>query len=245
MTDVLTLCRQLVATSFGGAEEYALLCGSLAQGAASPTSDIDVLVAVRDDVPLARAQEMRARFEQGYRQLHQDLGRTPDEQWPGEVMYARDAHRAVRGSALLFEDGQLTIAHESLPFRYWLSMQASGQPLSSPARSATVCLEACAELTRWRLWALADGRPWRSDVAELLDPTVWLRDWRLRVDLPRVREAMLRGIEKVRSEMRLERDFTVTRGDLEPWAAAHRAELTPPLLQVDRAVPVTSTGTAR
>lgn len=235
--DLDARCRELVSTSFGAAFEYALLCGSTAHGTAGPVSDLDIFVALRDDVPIGLARELRARFEEKYLALHEALGRIPDRLFPGEIMYARDADHAVRDSALFFDGESLAIAAESLPFRYWLGMQATGRRLFPMLPKRSRLTAACAELIRWRVWNLTMSEAWRWSTERIFDSPDWQFEWHLPIEVTAVRRALSRGIAVVRSELAVSPGEFVCQGDLRRWASGHRRDAKPPSLESDRPRP--------
>jgi Nucleotidyltransferase domain len=125
----------LVRKSFGGCEVFSCLSGSTVTGDAASRSDIDIVVVIPDDLPLSMVLLGRAAFTRGYLALHHRHGRTPDRQWPGEVLYAQDVRDAYLGAAFDLDDvsGPLIPGPLDTSHRYWTSMIACSVPLTRAA----------------------------------------------------------------------------------------------------------------
>lgn len=123
-----------VETVFGGMAVFSCLTGSILDAPLnSNASDIDLLVVLRDDIELEDAVIARGGFTRFYLGLHRRFGRAPDLEWPGEVLYQRDIDDALRGAT--FDRVRTLGAAPELcpldqPYRYWISMVATGLPLT-------------------------------------------------------------------------------------------------------------------
>lgn len=130
--------RRLVRRAFRGSEEYSCLSGSVATGTATTGSDIDLLVVLRDDVGWGDAITGREAFTRGYVELHRRYRRPPDLEWPGEVLYAKDLGVALCGACFDIDrnTGSVSWSHPSVSYRFWVSMVATGIPLTGHRRFA-------------------------------------------------------------------------------------------------------------
>ncbi|CAL9576101.1 hypothetical protein SUDANB95_04899 [Actinosynnema sp. ALI-1.44] len=221
-----------VSRAFHGAELCSAMAGSTVAGTVSATSDIDVVVVLPDRLPLRRAVTAREHFTQQYVALHKDLGRTPDLEWPGEVLYAGDAVAGMRGAAfdLSAADEGLVMSAAEEPYRYWISMIATGH-----AATGGDAFERCA---RWCAHVMArhvllsgpvEGRvdrPLTPSVATVLRSRAWSEDWGLG-------EAEVRGrlAEAVSREVRQLRERGVQ--DLLEWRDSLRNPSSRPVLDED------------
>jgi hypothetical protein len=134
---------------FGAMALFSCVTGSSADASAeSPRSDIDLVVVLHDHVDLDSALSVRAEFTHFYMRLHRDYGYTPDLKWPGEVLYRRDLDDALRGatfSRTARPDAVPTLCAHDQPYRYWVSMIATGIPLTG-TEPFTSYAQACAIL---------------------------------------------------------------------------------------------------
>ena len=69
---------------------FGLICGSLARGETRPSSDIDMLVALRGSSPRELAD-----FRRWYFEFHERHGFSPDSRYPGEVTELETLRAAV------------------------------------------------------------------------------------------------------------------------------------------------------
>ncbi len=133
-TDLQSDLRAAVTRAFRGAEEFSCLAGSRAHGRHHPGSDIDVVVVLPDSITPKRALDARAAFTHEYIELHLRHGAPPDLRWPGEVLQLRDLHVGLAGNAFTLpapDDGPLELCELEQPYRYWISMLATGVAITN------------------------------------------------------------------------------------------------------------------
>ncbi|WP_162830000.1 hypothetical protein [Amycolatopsis palatopharyngis] len=134
---------------FGAMALFSCVTGSSADSLSeSPRSDIDLVVVLHDHVDLHSALSARAEFTRFYIGLHRDYGYTPDLKWPGEVLYRRDLDNALRGATFARAarpDAVPPLCTHDQPYRYWVSMIATGIPLTG-TEPFTSYAQACAIL---------------------------------------------------------------------------------------------------
>lgn len=136
-TDLILAATAGVHDAFGDAPVFSCLTGSTATDSDTPDSDIDLLVVLPNELPVAEAIKQREIFTHNYIRLHTTFERTPDLKWPGEVCYAADLDTAINGGAFDLASGpRLCLCPDDQPYRYWISMSAaefhSPAPLPSP-----------------------------------------------------------------------------------------------------------------
>ncbi|MBU3066694.1 hypothetical protein KO481_34910 [Nocardia sp. NEAU-G5] len=106
-------------------------------------SDIDLLVVLPNDVPVAQALQGRETFTRNYIHLHTLFERPPDLQWPGEVCDAADLDAGISGAAFDLDSGpELRLCSDGRPYRHWVSMGATGTPLVGRAALAGYTIQA-------------------------------------------------------------------------------------------------------
>lgn len=133
-TDLILAATAAVHDAFGDAPVFSCLTGSTATDSDAPDSDIDLLVVLPNELPVAEAIQQREIFTHNYIRLHTTFNRTPDLQWPGEVCYATDLDDAINGGAFDLASGpKLRLCPDDQPYRYWTSMCATGIPLTGSA----------------------------------------------------------------------------------------------------------------
>lgn len=176
-------CSLAIESKFGAMAVFSCITGGSAEKfAKSPNSDIDLVIVLRDHVDLTCALTVRALFTRSYLKLHRDYGCTPDLQWPGEVLYLRDLDDALRGAT--FEravqlNGAPTLCADDQPYRYWISMIATGIPLTGIDMFG-VYAEACASL-------LADHATAVLATENTDSERYWAENWHLPVPCGRGR----------------------------------------------------------
>ncbi|MCX4093186.1 nucleotidyltransferase domain-containing protein [Nocardia sp. alder85J] len=139
-TDLVDAATAAVHDAFAGTPVFACLTGSAATDTDTLDSDIDLLVVLPDDLPIAQATQRREAFTRNYIHLHALFERSPDLQWPGEVCYAADLDAGIAGGAFDLQTGpQLRLCPEDRPYRYWVSMGATGIPLTGRAVYTAQC----------------------------------------------------------------------------------------------------------
>jgi hypothetical protein len=167
----------LVHQSFKGQEVFSCLSGSTVAGDATARSDIDIVVVLPDGLPLHDALHARAAFTRGYLALHHRHGRTPDDQWPGEVLYAGDLRAACLGAAFDLDDttGPLVPAPLDTSHRYWTSMTACSVPLTRPAAWAAAARRSARIIAAHVLClrSRAHGSHRHGPAGVLRDPICW------------------------------------------------------------------------
>jgi predicted nucleotidyltransferase len=124
-------CRALVDGLGKQNVAFALLTGSRAAGVHRADSDIDVLVVLAPTVDLHGGLELHSQFVERYLLMHQVLGARPDVEFPGELLLHRNLHDVLSGAAFTHSaDGKCGLVSPDEPYRYWLSMFASGTPIA-------------------------------------------------------------------------------------------------------------------
>lgn len=176
MTDpIVADVTALVRSVFGGREVFSCITGSTAAGTTTATSDIDIVVVLDDQLPVARAHAMRVDFTLAYLDLHRRHDRPPDRNWPGEVCYLRDLDAAINGAAFTAGHDALHPAGPDCSFRYWLAMVATGLPTTGREEFAHHARRCATTLARHAILAIGPnptGRA-RRDVALATCETVW------------------------------------------------------------------------
>ncbi len=130
-TDLIDAATAAVIDAFADTPVFACLTGSAANDTDTHDSDIDFLVVLPNDLPLTQAAQQREVFTRNYIRLHTRYGRSPDLQWPGEVCYAADLDAGIAGGAFDLDTGpRLRLCPDDRPYRYWVSMAATGIPLT-------------------------------------------------------------------------------------------------------------------
>ncbi|WP_280379490.1 nucleotidyltransferase domain-containing protein [Nocardia wallacei] len=120
-----------VQDAFGTIPVFSCLTGSTATGTDTTDSDIDLFVVLPNHLPLDEAVRRRETFTRNYIHLHATFGRPPDLQWPGEVCYTTDLDAAINGGAFdLDSEPALRLCSPDDPYRYWVSMSATGIALT-------------------------------------------------------------------------------------------------------------------
>lgn len=168
--------------SFRSTEVFACLTGSTLDGpAANPGSDIDLLIVLPDDVSLAQAVHGRTLFTRRYIDLHHAHNRTPDHDWPGEVLYLRDLHAALNGATFgptPQEGAPPPLCSRDQPFRYWVSMIATGIPLTGAPQFQAYAAECAQLIARHATHSL---RPCPAMSASMDAEQYWKTQWKLPV----------------------------------------------------------------
>lgn len=189
---------------FGERALFSCLTGSVLDAIATwPSSDIDLVVVLRNDVDYRDALAIRAMFTRFYTSLHRNHGHVPDYQWPGEVLYQCDLDDALRGAAFSWKselEVTPSLCTNDWPYRYWVSMVATGIPLiGAPAfRYYARC---CASLIAMHATAVLTNEDSALDTYwwenwHLPVPNDADRTWRIAEGIGRTRE------EQVQSELR-------------------------------------------
>lgn len=134
---------------FGDMATLSCLTGSALESTPnSSDSDVDIVVVLRDDAELQEALTARTEFTSFYVRLHHEHGYVPDLEWPGEVLYQRELEDALQGAAFDANPRSTTapaLCTEDQPYRYWVSMVATGCPLTG-AEIFEGYAESCAKL---------------------------------------------------------------------------------------------------
>jgi len=158
---------------FASAELFSCITGSVLDPDTRSGSDIDIVVVLPAAVPVPRALALRAEFTRRYVALHHTHQRTPDLTWPGEVLYLDDLHHALNGAAFARNPhGGDTpeLCPDDQPYRYWISMIATGHPLTGPAAFEQNA-DACADLIARHATAAGASQDDRHDY--------WQHTWHL------------------------------------------------------------------
>lgn len=150
---VTSACRRDAAAGieaiFGDMASFSCLTGSALEATFnSSDSDVDLVVVLRDDAELLEALAARTEFTSFYVRLHHEHGHVPDLEWPGEVLYQRELDDALQGAVFEAEPRSATapaLCAEDQPYRYWVSMVATGCPLTG-AEAFERYAETCARL---------------------------------------------------------------------------------------------------
>ncbi len=184
---------------FGDATEFSCLTGSCIDSTAnSDRSDLDLVVVLRDNIELVEALTFRAEFTRFYIRLHQDHDRAPDLKWPGEVLYRSELDDALHGAT--FKDSGRSITAPTLcgpdkPYRYWVSMVATGIPLTGAA-AFTPYAEASARLLATHAAMMlaserkTDSKHYWATTWHLPVPTETNRAWRIARQTPDDRDIL-------------------------------------------------------
>ncbi|BAJ29149.1 MULTISPECIES: hypothetical protein [Kitasatospora] len=161
-----------------GRASFVILTGS-AVDRSGPAGDIDLVVVLRDEVPLEEAVDLRVAFSAEYARLHRRFDRHPDLEWPGEVLFARDLRTARRGAAFRRDpSGVILPGPLDEPWRYWISMVASGTAVRGAAEHAEQAAGCAAALVRQQLSRILPyGGTVRLD--RFLALPGWWEEWRL------------------------------------------------------------------
>lgn len=189
---------------FGDMAVFSCLTGSTLDAAStSPSSDVDLVIALRNDVDHEDALAIRTMFTRFYTSFHRHHGHVPDYQWPGEVLYQRDLDDALQG-ATFSRNSQLDTAPplctNDRPYRYWVSMVATGIPLTG-APAFEHYAQSCARLVATHAKAMLSNEDpaietYWADNWHLPVPNDADRTWRVAQETGRVTE------EQVRSDLR-------------------------------------------
>lgn len=201
------------ANSSGASISFAALTGSIAQRSATAESDIDILVVLEDDSGTEQAWAFREAFTAEYVRLHVKTGRSPDLEWPGEVIGPHELKATLDGAAFTSAD-PLEPVSADVPYRYWLSMLACGVPLTGAvdASNASTAL-AADQLLAWAL-----DRYGIEEVGE----APWFEVWRLRQASPVFLASLSAAVD--RAQVRLPR-VTPPRVALAPPLEGRRMEI--------------------
>ncbi|NLT56878.1 MAG: hypothetical protein GXX79_20405 [Actinomycetales bacterium] len=163
---LLTDATTVVKDSFDGKESFSCLTGGIVSGTATGTSDIDLVVVLPAHIPLAEAMRFREAFTRHYVDLHRRHHRTPDLDWPGEVLYTTDLAAALDGAVFLDHrpETPLSLCPPDQPYRYWISMIATGVALTHPAAFEDAAIRCAAAIANHLLTQLVTGSTFRTSV---------------------------------------------------------------------------------
>ncbi|BEL07210.1 hypothetical protein Q0Z83_054010 [Actinoplanes sichuanensis] len=177
-SELVDVVAALTDGAFGAYLDFACLTGS-AVDRADPDADVDVIAVLKVATPPDEAVRMRLDFSAEYGRLHYRLGRRPDLEWPGEVAFASDVVSARTGAA--FQRGRpsgIEPAPLDTPWRYWISMVASGFPVSGFERHADEAGLCSQAIVRQQL---SSKLPLGGSISlsEFLAAESWWKQWRL------------------------------------------------------------------
>ena len=162
---------------FGDRAIFSCLTGSaLDATATSPSSDIDLVIVLRNDVDQGEALAIRAMFTRFYTSFHRGHGYVPDYQWPGEVLYQCDLDDALRGATFRRNsqpDATPRLCTNDWPYRYWVSMVTTGIPLTG-ALTFRCYAQSCARLIAAHATRVVANEDPAVD-------TYWAENWHLPV----------------------------------------------------------------
>lgn len=162
---------------FGDRAVFSCLTGSAVDGTAiCPSSDIDLVIVLRNDVAQSEVLAIRAMFTRFYAIFHRHHGYVPDYQWPGEVLYQSDLDDALRGATFRRNsqpDAVPRLCTNDWPYRYWVSMVATGMPLTGTPAFRRYA-QSCARLMATHAMRLAANGYSTGD-------TYWAENWHLPV----------------------------------------------------------------
>jgi hypothetical protein len=218
----------VVHRAFDGLESFSCLSGSTATGCGTATSDIDVLVVLPDRLPLPEAITRRGTFTQGYLSLHRHCRREPDRVWRGEGRYARDLAPALAGAAfdLASPARRLAPCPAEEPYRYWISMIASGTAVTGATEFSHASRRCASMIAHHLLHEAARRFPTEPPPWEVLRPLLQ-QDWAITVVPPETRSVLDAELEAITHRLRQEGP-----GFLAQWRAHLRQHrTTPPLDQ--------------
>lgn len=162
---------------FGDLAVFSCLTGSALDATATWTSsDIDLVVVLRNEVDHEDALPIRDLFTRFYTSLHRYHDHTPDYQWPGEVLYQCDLDDALRGATFRRNsqpDATPRLCTNDWPYRYWVSMVATGIPLTG-ALAFRCYAQCCARLIAAHATRVVANEDPAVD-------TYWAENWHLPV----------------------------------------------------------------
>ncbi|WP_327116424.1 nucleotidyltransferase domain-containing protein [Nocardia sp. NBC_01730] len=178
-TDLILAATAGVHDAFGDAPVFSCLTGSTATDSDTPDSDIDLLVVLPNELPVAEAIKQREIFTHNYIRLHTTFERTPDLKWPGEVCYAADLDTAINGGAFDLASGpRLCLCPDDQPYRYWISMSAAGIPLTGSAAFTEYSTRCAATLLNHIEFNKRFASTPTSERHPHIDPPEWA-EWRI------------------------------------------------------------------